>query len=110
MMDFDCMGAALGLSALTKVYDKPCGIVVDLDDTEAKLRESIEKNDEDFTRKHRFITPSMALDEVEDDTLLVMVDHHNREQTQVPELIDQVEDIVVIDHHRRTGEFTFKKN
>ena len=109
MMDFDCMGAALGLSALTKVYDKPCGIVVDLDDTEAKLRESIEKNDEDFTRNHRFITPSMALDEVEDNTLLVMVDHHNREQTQVPELIDQVEDIVVIDHHRRTGEFTFKR-
>lgn len=37
-----------------------------------------------------------------------MVDHHNDVQTQVPKILEKASNIAVIDHHRRTGEFTFK--
>lgn len=110
MMDFDCMGSALGVASLTKVYKKPCSIVLKSGDIEQKLSETIEDKMDLFTSQYNFITPENALKTMNDNTLLIMVDHHNLEQTQVPELVEKAGKIVVIDHHRRTGDFAFKPN
>lgn len=109
MMDFDCMGAAIGISAMSNVYGKENAIVINQNDIEPKLKEMVESKRDNFLANHRFITPEDALNSVDEDTLIVMVDHHNLEQSQVPELIEKAENIVVIDHHRRTGAFAFDR-
>lgn len=108
MMDFDCMGSALGVAAIAKSYHKTATIVLDVKDIEAKLSETLEKYTQRFTDEFSFVTPSEALESLKESTLVVMVDHHNEAQTQVPEIIEKAQQIVVIDHHRRMGEFTFK--
>lgn len=108
MMDFDCMGSALGLDAITKVYGVDSYIILKEGDIESKLNETISEKREELMKNHQFITPEEALNLCDETALLVMVDHHNTQQSQVPELIERANNIVVIDHHRRTGEFTFK--
>ena len=108
MMDFDCMGSALGLDAITKVYGVDSYIILKEGDIESKLNETISEKREELMKHHQFITPEEALNLCDETALLVMVDHHNTQQSQVPKLIERANNIVVIDHHRRTGEFTFK--
>lgn len=108
MMDFDCMGSALGIDAIAKVYGVDSYIILKEGDIESKLDESINENREELVKHHQFVTPDEALQLCDEGALLVMVDHHNTQQSQVPELIEVAENIVVVDHHRRTGEFTFK--
>ena len=108
MMDFDCIGSALGVASIVDIYNKPSYIILNEDDIEQKFGETLEENRDKFNESHNFITPEKALKEIDDTTLLIMVDHHNTQQSQVPDLIEKANNIVVIDHHRRTGEFTFK--
>ncbi|QIK68926.1 DHH family phosphoesterase [Erysipelothrix sp. HDW6C] len=108
MTDFDCFASALGVAAIADVYGKRASIVINLDDTEANLADSIRKYREDFEKDHNFISHSQALDIINEKTLVIMVDHHSLEQTQFPDIIAVSQRIAVIDHHRRTGEFQFK--
>ena len=55
-----------------------------------------------------FIKPKEAEDYITPNTLLIIVDTQNANYLEVPELIDEIEKIVVIDHHRRSGKFIEK--
>ena len=46
-----------------------------------------------------------AMDMVESDMLLVVVDVNNMRLTEAPELFDRCDRVIVIDHHRKTAEF-----
>ena len=46
-----------------------------------------------------------ALNLIDKDTLLIVVDTHKKSFVQVPELLDKTEKIVVIDHHRKGPDF-----
>jgi c-di-AMP phosphodiesterase-like protein len=45
------------------------------------------------------------MDLIRSDTLLVVVDANNASIFESPEIADHVEDLVIIDHHRKTAEF-----
>lgn len=109
MMDFDCMGSALGVSALSSIYSKDRYILYIEEDVESKLREVVLQHRDELSKNHKFVNLEQAKSLINDNTLLIMVDHHNIEQTQAPELVENVKNIVVIDHHRRTGAFTFDR-
>lgn len=109
MMDFDCMGSAIGISALTSVYNKKAYIIVEKDDIETKLQQAMVVNEDAFLENHKLISTKEAFELLNKDTLVVMVDHHNLQQCQVPELVEKAENIAVIDHHRRTGAFAFDR-
>lgn len=108
MMDFDCFGSALGVASIAKVYDKVAYVLFDEQDTEGKLLEAIGTNQDLLKKQHKIITPQEAQTLMSDKTLLIMVDHHTLEQSQAPKLIERAQSIVIIDHHRRMGEFNFK--
>ena len=105
--DFDCMGAALGMSRIVRSYNKVVSIVYQEGDIEAKLASALDKYSASLHERFNFINEIEALSILQDDTLVIMVDHHNVEQTNAPELIKQAKQIVVIDHHRRRSDFTF---
>lgn len=106
--DFDSFGSALGASSIASVYKKDVHIVLDLEDTEENLSSAILQHENEMKKDHDFISISHALSIMDKSSLLIMVDHHSINQTQFPELVEACQNIVVIDHHRRSGEFAFE--
>ena len=51
------------------------------------------------------IDKSEALSKISEDTLLIITDTHKKNFVEVPELLDKTENIVVVDHHRKSADF-----
>lgn len=105
--DADAVGAALGIYRLARTFDKKTYIVMDKDC--AAIRPIVEGmiNDsgaEDFP----FITNEQALSLRDASSMLIIVDVNLPAMTECPELIKQIEIIVVLDHHRQNND-TIKK-
>ncbi len=101
--DMDCVGASMGVYRLAKTLEKNAYIVKeDITTTLRAFRDSIEKEDE---YEDVFISKEVALENVDEDTLLIVVDTHKKNYVESPELINKVGKIVVIDHHRRSADF-----
>ena len=101
--DMDSIGSSLGLYRLVKTLGKDAKIVnettgIGLDNflTEAKKTEEY---------ADCFITKGEALDSVKPNTLLIVTDTHKKSYVEVPELLEKVNKIVVVDHHRRSTDY-----
>lgn len=101
--DMDCVGASLGIYRLAKTLERNAYIVMDTKSSALEsFRKSIEKDEE---YEDVIINKEVALENVDEDTLLVIVDTHKLNYVESPELIDKVKEIVIIDHHRRSADF-----
>ncbi|WP_096202906.1 DHH family phosphoesterase [Bacillus sp. FJAT-45350] len=103
--DMDSIGAAIGVLKIAEVNEKEGYVVLDPNDINPdvqKLMEEIELHDSLWSK---FITPEQALEELSEQTLLVVVDTHRPSLVIEPRLLDRVERVVVLDHHRRGEEF-----
>lgn len=101
--DFDSLGASLGVAKMAKHLGKDIRIVVSHPGVSInKLKELISDYEE---YQDIFITPAEALSMVVQHTLLFVVDVHHPDITAAPDLLKQVERVVVIDHHRRSETF-----
>ena len=104
--DMDCIGASMGVYRLAKTLNRNAYIVSDETTTTLQVfRKSIEKDSE---YEDVFINKEVALENVDEDTLLVVVDTHKINYVEAPEILDKVKKIVVIDHHRRSADFIEK--
>jgi c-di-AMP phosphodiesterase-like protein len=103
--DMDAIGAAIGVQKIADVNDKEATIILDRSDIThdvRKLMEEVENHDDLWSK---FISPNEALEEVTPETLLIIVDTHKPSLVIEPKLLEQVERIIVLDHHRRGEEF-----
>ena len=101
--DMDCVGASLGIYRLAKTLEKNAYIVMDNKNSALEaFRKSIEKDEE---YEDVIINKEVALENVDEDTLLVIVDTHKINYVESPELFHKVKEIVIIDHHRRSADF-----
>ncbi len=102
--DIDCLGAAIGIAKIAKYLDKPITIVVD-GKCNASTQAVIDKIK--YTEGYDNIFKSYPEIKNDDFTnaLMVVVDTHKKSYLVEPDLLDQFEKIVVIDHHRRGPEF-----
>ncbi len=101
--DMDCVGASLGIYRLAKTLERNAYIVVDTKTpTLEAFRKSIEKDEE---YEDVIINKEVALENVDEDTLLVIVDTHKANYVESSELLEKVKEIVIIDHHRRSADF-----
>lgn len=102
--DMDSLGAAIGLSRSVKNRGKPVNIVCgECGNTARKIVSAI-KNEKEENR-YLFVTPDEAMQIVNENTVLIVVDTHRPSLTENPELIKKAGEIVLIDHHRRSTEF-----
>lgn len=106
-MDFDCMGAAIGVSRIVASYDKPVCIISKSGGIESKLAGALIRYKSVLKKNHVFVNESEAMETLGKDTLVIMVDHHIAAQSNGSSLIDKARKVVVIDHHRRSSDFTF---
>ncbi len=101
--DIDAMGSAMGIYRLAKSLNKNAYIVYNgqsyaLD----TFKKELDKNEE---YEDLFIGKEVAMENIEENTLLVVVDTHKKNYVEEPQLIDKVEKIVIIDHHRRSEDY-----
>lgn len=101
--DMDSVGASLGVYRLAKTLEKNAYIVMDTKTPALEaFRKSIEKDEE---YEDVIINKEVALENVEEDTLLVVVDTHKLNYVESTELLEKVKEVVIIDHHRRSADF-----
>lgn len=97
--DLDSVGAAVGLGGAIHNLGKHVKVVVDpVKNLGANLIDRINKN-EDF---ELFMTPQQAVADINEQTLLVIVDTHDKDFVESIDLYKKANHVVVIDHHRKT--------
>ncbi len=101
--DIDSMGSSLGVYRIVKSLGKDAKIVNNTYGMTLKdFIEAVEKEEE---YKDVIIDKTQALNLVNQDTLLIIVDTHKKSYVEVPELLTKTNKIVVIDHHRRGPDY-----
>ena len=101
--DIDSMGSSLGIYRIAKENKKDAFIVNEtLGLSLGSLMDTIKKlNKYDGV----FITRQEALEKVNSNTLLVIVDTHKKSYVEAPELLEKANKKVVIDHHRMSTDY-----
>ena len=102
--DIDCVGAAVGISKICESMDKENYIVVDVKYNNS-TRNIIEKLKAEPEYEDKFMTKDDIKKHDFENSLIVVVDTHKESYLAVPDIIDNFDKKVVIDHHRRGPEF-----
>lgn len=105
VMDFDCMGAAIGVNRLCKAYDVESYIVSLSGGIEPQLKEALQSFEAKLDAREQFISDEDACKMIQEDDLLIVVDHNSPDQCGAPLTLAEASKIMVIDHHRRGEEF-----
>lgn len=104
--DMDCVGASLGIYRLAKTLERNAYIVID---NKASAIDSFRKTiEKDAEYEDVIINKEVALENVDEDTILVIVDTHKINYVESEELVKKVDKVVIIDHHRRSADFIEK--
>ncbi len=98
--DMDSIGASIGLFKAVKSRNRKAYIVVDKETVNAK--EVIAEFEHKTDYIDAFITTEQAMNTLEKDSLVIVVDTHRPNMVECPELLRHAENIVLIDHHRRS--------
>lgn len=103
--DMDAIGSAIGILKVAQMNERDGYIVIDsqqLDSSVRRLMAEIEHNPELYAR---FISPEDALEIITEETVLVVVDTHKPSMVIDERVLNRIEKVVLIDHHRRGEEF-----
>ena len=101
--DIDAMGASLGVYRLAKTIGKQAYIVNTTVGSTLDSFLQTAKEDEEYQKT--IIGKDEAIEKINENSLLVVVDTHKTSYVDVPELLEKTNKIVVIDHHRRGTDF-----
>lgn len=102
--DMDSFGACVGVyRAVRLLGGNPYIVMTGVTAAIEAVYSTFADNEE-----YQFVNAEEALSLVEDNSLLVVVDTHKSSICDVPALVDAVERVVVMDHHRRGAEFIDK--
>lgn len=101
--DIDSLGAAIGIYRLAVMMDKKAHIVIN------EVTSSIRPTMNNFLGStvypdDMFYSSEQALETVDPNTVVIVVDVNRPAYTECEELLAHTKNIVVIDHHRQTGE------
>ena len=101
--DMDSIGSAMGLYRLAKSLGKEAKIVNEtIGIGIEKFIETAKKSEE---YDECFVKEQEALDFVKPNTLLIVVDTNKKTYVELPELLEKVKKVVVVDHHRRSTDY-----
>ncbi len=101
--DIDSLGAAIGIYRLATMMEKKAHIVIN------EVTSSIRPAMNNFLGssvypEDMFFSSEQALETVDPNTVVIVVDVNRPTYTECEELLAHTRNIVVIDHHRQTGE------
>ena len=99
--DIDAFGAGLGLYRAMKVLGKKANIVLNVVTT--SLRPMVDRvlNSDEY-EDNLILTSQEAVNMLDSNTLVIVVDVNRVSYTECPELLEHCKSVVVLDHHRQT--------
>ncbi|MCR5177110.1 MAG: DHH family phosphoesterase [Anaerovibrio sp.] len=101
--DFDALGAAMGIARMAKSLEKPVHIILsDMNEGIGKIIEMLSTREE-YT--DLFISEDQLLNITAQNPVLFVVDTSVPHITAAPDMLNRIEQIVVIDHHRRSENY-----
>ena len=100
--DIDAMGSAIGIYRLAKSLDKNAYIIASNTASLQNFRESLTEEPE---YEDVIISKEVAEENIDEDTLLVVVDTHKVNYVESEEVLKKASKIVIIDHHRRSADY-----
>lgn len=98
--DMDCFGSAVALSSVIRQLGKESFIALNKDIKAIEYYLNKLKSDPRYDG--RFITIQKAIEELDNNTLVLVMDVHNRGYISGIDIVDNSRKKVVIDHHRRS--------
>lgn len=101
--DLDALGAALGMYRFARLRNKPAYIV--LSSTNPTIEPLLDQILEMPEYEKLIIGKNDAIEQLSSKTLLIVVDTHRPSYTECPQLLEETDNVVVIDHHRRGTDF-----
>ncbi|MDR3766024.1 MAG: DHH family phosphoesterase [Butyricicoccus sp.] len=101
--DMDSVGAAIGMACAVRVHGKPVNIVLRRDRTLAQ--ELIDKIEAIEGNEKLFMEPDEAMVLCDYNTLLIVVDTNRPDYVESPPLLESINKVAVIDHHRRAASY-----
>ena len=104
-MDFDALGASLGVYAICKSLNTKAHFIFEDSLVEFQTKQAFRNTFSAEDIAEMTLTPAKALQLVNDQTLVVVVDTHRPDSTMQPKLLDKCKEICVIDHHRKGDSF-----
>ena len=100
--DFDAFGAACGVAVMARYLKKNVHVVLsDSLDSIEKILEQFRKDKSD-TYKNLFVKASDLTVPTSINPLLIVVDTHIPYLTAAPILLERIQNVIVIDHHRKS--------
>ena len=104
--DFDSLGAAMGVAKMARHLNKKAYIAVS--DFNTSVNRLMEMTNDYPEYDNLFVDRTDAIALAAANPVLFVVDTHIPEMTAVPELLNKIDNIIVIDHHRRSENFINK--
>lgn len=103
--DMDAIGAAIGILKVTEANNTEGYVVLNENDIDSGVQRLMAEVKLKGELWQRFISPEEALEIATDHSLLVVVDTHKPSMVIDQRLLNKLDNVVVIDHHRRGEEF-----
>lgn len=100
--DIDAMGSSIGIYRLVKSLDKNAYIITNNSPTLQSFRDSLLEEPE---YEDVLINKEVAEENIDEDTLLVIVDTHKSNYVESQEVLKKAKKVVIIDHHRRSADY-----
>lgn len=101
--DHDSIGSCVGMAKLALEYNQKVNIVINRDDPNFKRLYEMIKTTEKYNGV--FVDSYQGQDMITQDTLLIICDVNNSAIFESKDIYENVKNVVIIDHHRKTGEF-----
>ena len=101
--DFDSFGAAIGVARIAMTCGVKANIAVEMRDKNLEPCIRMMQQTEEYAQM--FVDNADGLDLIGPDTLVVLVDHNTPTRSQFADISAKVNNIVVIDHHRKIDAF-----
>ena len=101
--DIDSMGSSMGLYRFAKTLNKEAYIVNETRGLALENFINVIKDQDEY--KDVIIGKNEAISKVTKDSLLIITDTHKKSYVEVPELLEETENIVVVDHHRKSTDY-----
>lgn len=98
--DMDSLGASVGLWSAIRQLGKNCNIIIDNDTT--AIDYYMTKLKKDYKYDNLFISSDEAEKNINEKTLLIIVDVHNKGYVNNFGITEKINRKIIIDHHRRS--------
>ena len=101
--DLDAIGSSMGLSQILTEMGKKSYILLHTKDKKeynSSVQQALEK-----VHTVEFLYPETLSKKIGEDTVLIVLDVHQKERVEYPEIFDLVSNVIVLDHHIKSNSY-----